>query len=305
VPAEQVGGGQQAAFGGPGQEDLPGRALIEDLQVGHRARHGLRRSGAGRGHDGHAQAGRDEAADVGQVVALEDHGGAEPGPLAQLVGLPPQRRGRVQADERLGRHLGQPDLPPADQPMVGQPMVARQGEAERLDRDQPGACRIVRRSPRAELEVGVPAVQDDEVRFVARLGKPEPDARMRGAEAAGQVGDEPGAQRLLEGQRHGAGVRVDELADGGDAVVEVVQQRVQVRLEHRPGVRHPQRPSGAAQQRGADLRLEPGQGPGDAGLGDRLQLADLGQRGAVGHLLEPAQRVGVHINDSSSWFSCQ
>jgi hypothetical protein len=300
VPAEQVGGGQQAAFGGPGQEDLPGRALIEDLQVGHRARHGLGRSGAGRGHDGHAQAGRDEAADVGQVVALEDHGGTEPGAPAQLVGLPPQRRGRVQADERLGRHLGQPDLPPADQPMV-----ARQGEAERLDRDQPGACRIVRRPPRAELEVGVPAVQDDEVRFVARLGKPEPDARMRGAEAAGQVGDEPGAQRLLEGQRHGAGVRVDELADGGDAVVEVVQQRVQMRLEHRPGVRHPQRPSGAAQQRGADLRLEPGQSPGDAGLGDRLQLADLGQRGAVGHLLEPAQRIGVHINDSSSWFSCQ
>jgi len=223
VPAEQVGGGQQAAFGGPGQEDLPGRALIEDLQVGHRARHGLRRSGAGRGHDGHAQAGRDEAADVGQVVALEDHGGAEPGPLAQLVGLPPQRRGRIQADERLGRHLGQPDLPPAGQPMVGQPMVARQGEAERLDRDQPGASRIIRRSPRAELEVGVPAVQDDEVRFVARLGEPEADTRVRGTEAAGQVGHEPGAQRLLEGQRHGAGVRVDELADGGDAVVEVVQ----------------------------------------------------------------------------------
>ena len=210
-----------------------------------------------------------------------------------------QRRGRIQADERLGRHLGQPDLPPA-----GQPMVARQGEAERLDRDQPGACRIVRRSPRAELEVRVPAVQDDEVRFVARLGKPEPDARMRGTEAAGQVGDEPGAQRLLKGQRHGAGVRVDELADGGDAVVEIVQQRVQVRLEHRPGVRHPQRPARAAQQRRADLLLEPGQGARDPGLGGRLQLADLGHRGAVGHLLEPAQRIGVHTHDSNSCFSC-
>jgi hypothetical protein len=217
VPAEQVGSGQQTAFGRPGQEDLPGRALVEDLQVGHRARYGLRRSGAGGGHDGHAQAGRDEAADVGQVVALEDHGGTEPGPPAQLVGLPPQRRGRIQADERLGRHLGQPDLP-----LAGQRVVARQGQAERLDRDQPGARRVVRRPPRPELEVGVPAVQDHEVRFVARLGEPEPDARMRGAEAAGQVGDEPGAQRLLEGQRHGAGVRVDELADRGDAVVEVV-----------------------------------------------------------------------------------
>jgi len=74
-----------------------------------------------------------------------------------------------------------------------------------------------------------------------------------------------------------------------------VQQRVQVRLEHRPGVRHPQRPAGAAQQRRADLRLEAGQGAGDTGLGNRLQLADLGDRGAVGHLLEPAERVGVHI----------
>ena len=99
-------------------------------------------------------------------------------------------------------------------------------------------------------------------------------------------------------------VRVDELIDGGDAVVEMVQQRVQVRLEDRPGVRHPERPAGAAQQRRADLRLEAGQGAGDAGLGDRLQLADLGHRGAIGHLLEPAQRVGVHIHDPSSYLSC-
>jgi len=142
VPAEQVGGGQQAAFGGPGQEDLAGRALIEDLQVVHRARHRLRRPGARGGHDGHAQAGRNEAADVGQVVALEDHGGAEPGPLAQLVGLPPQRGGRAQPDERLVRHLGQPDLPP-----VCQRVLVRQGQPERLDRDQPGARRLVRRPP--------------------------------------------------------------------------------------------------------------------------------------------------------------
>jgi len=66
-------------------------------------------------------------------------------------------------------------------------VVARQGQAERFDRDQPGTRRLVRRAPRPELEVGAPAVQDREVRFVARLGEPEPDARMRGAEAAGQV----------------------------------------------------------------------------------------------------------------------
>ena len=158
--------------------------------------------------------------------------------------------------------------------------------------------------PRAELEVGVPAVESRRVRLVAHLDEPEADAGVRGAEAAGQVGDEPGAQGLLEGQRHGASIRVDELADGGDAVVEVMQQRVQVRLEDRPGVRHPQRPTGAAQQRGADLRLEAGQGPRDAGLGDRLDLADLRHGGAVGHLLEPAQRVGVHIHDSNSYLIC-
>jgi AcrR family transcriptional regulator len=37
VPAEQVGGGEQAAFGGPGQEDLPGRPGIQDLAVDDRA----------------------------------------------------------------------------------------------------------------------------------------------------------------------------------------------------------------------------------------------------------------------------
>jgi hypothetical protein len=38
VPAEQVGGGQQAAFGGPGQEDLAHGARVHDLAVGDRAR---------------------------------------------------------------------------------------------------------------------------------------------------------------------------------------------------------------------------------------------------------------------------
>ena len=42
VPAEQVGGGKQAALGGPGQEDLADRARVRDLQVGHRARHRFR-----------------------------------------------------------------------------------------------------------------------------------------------------------------------------------------------------------------------------------------------------------------------
>src|SRR3977135_670083 len=84
-------------------------------------------------------------------------------------------------------------------PRPGTRWAARRGVGRRSAGDRAGARLVARPSPRAELEVGVPAVQDDEIRFVARLGKPEPDARMRGAEAAGQVGDEPGAQRLLEG----------------------------------------------------------------------------------------------------------
>jgi hypothetical protein len=300
MPAEQVGGGQQAPLGGPGQEDLAHRALVLDLQVDDRPRHRLRRSGARRGHHGHAQADRDEAADVGQVVALEDDIRPEPGLLAQVVGQPPQRGGRPQADERLASHLGQADLPPP-----GQRVLARQGQTQRLEPDQPSTRRLVRGPPRAEFEVGVTAVQGHRVRVVAHLDEQEADAGVRDAEAADQVGDQPGAQRLLEGQRHRAGIGVDELADGGDAVVQLMQHRVQVRLEDRPGVGHAQRPAGAAQQRRADLRFQPGQGPGDAGLGDRLQLADLGHRGAVGDLLEPAQRVGIHTHDCSSCIHCQ
>ena len=165
--------------------------------------------------------------------------------------------------------------------------------------------RRVERAPGADLQVGVPVVQGGEIRLVTHLGEPEADAGMGGAEAAGQVGDEPGAERLLEGQRHGAGVRFDELADRGDAVVELMQHRVQVRLEDRAGVRHPQRAARPAQQRRADLRLQPGQRPGDAGLGDGFGLADLGHGRAVSHLLEPAQRIGVHKHDDRSWVSFQ
>ena len=75
-------------------------------------------------------------------------------------------------------------------------------------RDPPDVqLRILRtlEPPRAELEVGVAAVEGRRVQLVAHLGEPEADTRVRGPEAAGQVGDEPGTQRLLEGQRHGAG----------------------------------------------------------------------------------------------------
>jgi len=123
---------------------------------------------------------------------------------------------------------------------------------------------------------------------------------MPGPEAADQVGHEPAAERVLEGQGHGAAVGVEELVHGRDAVVEVVQHGVHVPLEHGAGQRHPQGAPGLAQQRSADLGLEPGQRARHAGLGDRLDLAHLGHRRTVRDLLKPAQRIGVKTHDSTS-----
>jgi hypothetical protein len=102
---------------------------------------------------------------------------------------------------------------------------------------------------------------------------------------------------VLEGQADHPGLRVDELADGGDAVVQLVQHRVDMSLKRHASPGHPQRTARLAQQRGADLALEAGQRPRDARLGDPLELAHLGHRGAVGDLLEPAQCVRIHTHD--------
>jgi hypothetical protein len=185
----------------------------------------------------------------------------------------------------------------------GQPVIARYGQAQWLERDQGPVHPCAVPAP-ADLEVRVSAVQRRRLRLVPDLGELEADAGTRGAETADQVRHQPGAERLLEGEHHGAGIGVDELADRGDPVVELVQQRVQVRLEHRARVRHAQRAAAAPQQRRADLRLQPGQRPRHTGLRDRLGLADVGHRGPVRHLLEPPQRIRIHIHDHSSWISC-
>jgi hypothetical protein len=182
-------------------------------------------------------------------------------------------------------------------------VITRYGQAQRLERDQRPVHVRVGPAP-ADLEVCVPAVQRRPVRLVPDLGELEADAGTRGPETADQVRHQPGAERLLEGQHHGAGIGVDELADRRDPVVEMVQQRVQVRLEHRARVRHAQRAAAAPQQWRADLRLQPRQCPRHARLRDRLGLADIGHRGPVRHLLEPAQRIRVHTYDHSSWISC-
>ena len=123
--------------------------------------------------------------------------------------------------------------------------------------------------------------------------------RVGGPEAADQPGHEPRAQAEREGERDHAALGVDQLVDGGEAVVEGVDQAVDVPLEGDAGVRHPQHPAGAAQQGGTDLLLEAGEGPRDPGLAHTEDVTDLGDRVAVGHELEPAERIGVHIHDDS------
>ena len=99
------------------------------------------------------------------------------------------------------------------------------------------------------------------MQLVADLGQLEADVRVSGPEAADQVRYEPGAQRVLEGQGDRPGVGFDQLADRGDPVVELVQQRVDVPLEHRARLRHPEGPAGPPQQWRPDLGLQAGQGP--------------------------------------------
>ena len=94
------------------------------------------------------------------------------------------------------------------------------------------------------------------MQFVAHLRQLETDMRMSRAETSDQVWHEPGTQRVLEGECHGAGVRFDELVDGGDPVVELVQQGIDMPLEYRARVSQPEGTAGPAQQRGADLRLQ-------------------------------------------------
>ncbi len=183
-------------------------------------------------------------------------------------------------------------------------MVEREGKAERFGRDPPGDDGRVAHPPGADLEVGVPAVERDRPQLVPHLRQMEPDLRVQGAEAADEIRHEPGAKRVLERQRHPAGVGIDELAHGSDPVVELMQQRVDVLLEHRARMGHPQNAAAAPQQWRADLGFEPGQRSRYSGLGHPLQLADLGHGRAVGDLLEPAQRVSVHFHDASAWFPC-
>ncbi len=115
----------------------------------------------------------------------------------------------------------------------------------------------------------------------------EADVGVLGPEAGDELGHEPRAEGRLERDDDGARGGVAERGERGNAVVELVQGAVDVSLERRAGLRHPQDTSAAAEQRHADLGLEAGEGAGDPALTDLLEIADLGDGDAVGHLLEP------------------
>ena len=114
------------------------------------------------------------------------------------------------------------------------------------------------------------------------------------AEGIDEVRHQPGPEGQLERDRHRPGLRVDQLVDGREAVIERVQGAVHVPLEHGAGMRRAQHPAAAHQQRRADLLLEPRQRSGHAWLADLVELGHLGDRRPVCHQLEPAQGVEVH-----------
>ena len=124
--------------------------------------------------------------------------------------------------------------------------------------------------------------------------QPEAHPRVVAAEGVDEVGHQPRPQGQLEDDRDRPGLRVDELLDGSEPVVEGVQGGVHVPLEHHARVGGPEHPPAPEQERRADLLLESRQRARDAGLADQVELGDLGDGGSVGDELEPPERLHVH-----------
>ena len=161
----------------------------------------------------------------------------------------------------------------------------------------------VARAAGGELQVGAAAGDEGGAEGVVRLLEKEAHVRVVPAEGRHEVGHQPGAQRELEGEPDGPGLRVVQLVDGGQPVVQLVQQRVDVALEDRAGVGRPEHPARPVEEGSADLALEPGERARDAGLADEVDVGHLGHRRPVGHLLEPAQGLDLHSHDASAWLS--
>lgn len=88
-------------------------------------------------------------------------------------------------------------------------MIAGQGQAQRLNGDPPRTDGRVARAAGADLQIGLPPVEGGRMQLAADLGQPETGARLDGPEGPDEVGHQPGAQRLLNGQGRGPGLGLD------------------------------------------------------------------------------------------------
>jgi len=142
----------------------------------------------------------------------------------------------------------------------------RHGELERLLQQAPPADLRSGRAEGGQLEVDVAPSLQGRRQLVALGSQVEADPGVVRAEPAHEVRDQPGPERGLEGQRHGPRLEVDQLVDGGQPVVQLMEHRVDVALERHAGVRETQPAAGPSQQGRSDLALEPGRRPRHAGL---------------------------------------
>ena len=224
----------------------------------------------------------------------------KPAARHRVVGLHAQLPGGTEHHEVLVGHLVEADLRPG-----GEAVVQRDGQDERLREQTLPAHALLPGLPGGELEVELAV--DEHHRPAGVVGGEQPEAHpgMVTAEGVDEVRHQPGPQGQLERDRDRPGLRVDQLVDRREAVVQVVEGGVDVPLEHRSGVGGPQHPTAAQQQRRAHLLLEPRQGAGDAGLADLVELGHLGDGRAVRHQLEPAQGLHVHSHDARAWIAVQ
>ena len=235
---------------------------------------------------------------------------------AQVVAQLAQGRRGPQGDERLAGDLGQPDARTVAVSWtairVDQPASTRgaasgwpAGSARRSG-SFPMRCVCTARSPgrvasAPVLKRRVPISRSaappssgspcsSSRAFVSR--NPTPGCAARKLPSRSGTSQEP--RDCGNATATDAGLRRHELRHGVKPAAQLVEQPVHVRLEHLPRAGQPQRPAGSLKQRRPDLRLKAGEGPRHAGLGDHLNLADLGHRHALGDQLEPAEHVSVH-----------